>query len=81
MEDNTTATLMDLAVTKEVSSAATEIPSKAELLSASTEEAQSTTKAPSPGLTLSPFADCVAAVSSIGKSGIDAISALPSKLQ
>jgi hypothetical protein len=80
MDDKTTATLTDVAATKEVSSATTEIPSKTEVPSAST-EAPSTTMASSPGPTSLSFVDCVAAVSSTDKSGIDAISALPGKLQ
>src|SRR5258707_1682217 len=80
MDDKTTATLTDVAATKEVSSATTEIPSKTEVPWAST-EAPSTTMASSPGPTSLSFVDCVAAVSSTDKSGIDAISALPGKLQ
>src|SRR4029077_344649 len=80
MDDKTTATLTDVTATKEVSSATTEPPSKTEVPSAST-EAPSTTMASSPGPTSLSFVDCVAAVSSTDKSGIDAISALPGKLQ
>jgi hypothetical protein len=74
MDDKTTATLTDVADTKEVSSATTEISSKTEIPAAST-------VASSPGPTSLSFVDCVAAVSSTDKSGIDAISALPGKLQ
>ena len=80
MGDKTTATLTDVAAAKEVSSATTEIPSKTEVPSAST-EALSTTMASSLGPISLSFVDCVAAVSSTDKSGIDAISALPGKLQ
>ena len=80
MDDKTTATLTDVSATKEVSSATTEIPSKTEVPSAST-EASSTTMASSPGPTSLSLVDCVAAVSSADKSGIDAISTLPGKLQ
>ena len=80
MTGKTTATLREVAAAKEVSSATTEIPSKTEIPSAST-EAPSATMASSPGPTSLSFVDCVAAVSSTDKSGIDAISALPGKLQ
>jgi hypothetical protein len=78
MDDKKPGVLTDAAAS-EVSSATSEIPPKTEVPSAST-EALSTTMASSPAQTSLSFADRAAVVSSIGKSGIDAISALPSAL-